>query len=153
MTKKRINSRSKGIRGEQLAIQLLQPIIDQVYRAYNVDIPVLQRNTIQADSGGFDVVGLDWLALEVKNTEDIHVVAFWNQATRQAKPHQEPIVLYKQKFRSFVAIMRASFPAGLRFIHGYATVDIDTFLVWFRARLTFELERALKREGLFKEDQ
>lgn len=153
MTKSRrkgINSRAKGQRGEREAIGILQPIVNQVYSLYNVDIPVLQRNTLQSDQGGYDVVGLAWLALEVKAQENVSIVRYWNQALAQAAPHQEPIVLFKQKFREFTAIMRVSLPCGSRFIHAFALVDIDTFKLWFRARLAFELERDLRERGLLE---
>ena len=78
-------ARSKGQRGEREIVALLQAVVNEVYTAYNrkvistteselvqyrtLEVPLLQRNTIQSDRGGYDIVGLDWLAPEVKVPE------------------------------------------------------------------------------------
>jgi hypothetical protein len=56
----------------------------------------LTRNLTQTREGGYDVVGLDWLALEVKRHENLQVSQWWKQTLRQARPDQVPMLMYRQ---------------------------------------------------------
>ena len=95
--KKRINSKDKGGRGEREIIALLQPIVDRVYRVAGKLPPKLQRNSMQANGlGGCDVVGLDWLALEVKRCETLLLDQWWQQTISQAKQGAMPVLCYRQ---------------------------------------------------------
>ena len=89
-------SRDKGQRAERAAIKLLQPVVNKVYAKYGRDAPVLQRNQLQSHMGGEDMVGLLWLALEVKHQEALNVEAWWAQCVKQCKGIREPVLLYKQ---------------------------------------------------------
>lgn len=82
---KPINSRSKGKTGEREAITVLQEIIAPVYAYVDKEPPVLRRNLSQARAGGFDVVGLDGYAIEVKRASRRAAVdTWWLQTLRQA---------------------------------------------------------------------
>src|SRR5438045_4158293 len=72
-------SRNKGKRAERQVIDLLQPIVDHCYKEAGLKPLLLQRNTVQSDQGGFDIIGLEWLALEVKHQEILNVDAWWQQ--------------------------------------------------------------------------
>ena len=102
--KPKINSRSKGIRGERLVIDWLQPIVDATVAKLGATPVLLQRNTIQSDVGGVDIVGLDWLAPEVKNCAKdtpAMVEGWWAQAKGQAADGQVPVLFYKTGRRPF----------------------------------------------------
>ncbi len=95
-------SRDKGKRGEREAIQILQPAVDAAYDdleacgvATSKDRPLLQRNTVQSDRGGYDVIGLPWLALEVKNAATLQVPAWWKQTLKQTPPDGLPLLMWK----------------------------------------------------------
>lgn len=77
-------SRNKGQRGEREVIKLLQPTVSRVYVEAGFPMPELTRNLSQSREGGFDISGLDWLALEVKYQETENVKGWWEQACRQA---------------------------------------------------------------------
>lgn len=77
-------SRNKGQRGEREVIQLLQPIVDKLYLEAHMDGPKLRRNLMQSQDGGFDVAGLEWLALEVKFQEIENTTGWWKQTCKQA---------------------------------------------------------------------
>lgn len=95
-------ARNKGARGEREVIDLLQPIVDNAYRAVGKEPPRLQRtSSTQADGGGCDVCGLDWLALEVKRCETLQLDAWWRQCLAQAKPGQLPVLVYRQNSRQW----------------------------------------------------
>lgn len=93
-------ARDKGARGEREVIDLLQPIVDTAYREAGLEPPQLKRtSSMQADGGGCDVHGLDWLALEVKRCETLQLDAWWRQCLQQAKPGQMPVLVYRQNKR------------------------------------------------------
>ena len=89
-------SRDKGKRGEREVIHILQPIINKVCDYNNIERIILQRNTLQSDRGGYDIVGLDDFAIEVKRVEKLYVKRWWEQAQRQAKGSQIPVLFYRQ---------------------------------------------------------
>lgn len=135
-------SRNKGKRAERGVIEVLQPVVNDVFASYGVDPPVLKRNTLQSDEGGEDLSGLDWLALEVKHHETLNVRAWWAQTLEQAGQTKEPVLFYKRnnvkwsvKYRARVAL------AGQETITQDPVVDLEDFLVYFRRRLAVYLER------------
>lgn len=143
----RINSRNKGRMGEREVINLLQPVVTEVYEAHDM-IPVrLQRNLLQADKGGDDVHGLDWLSIEVKRSEKGTVDSFWNQCVKQANARNAcPVLLYRRNGMPWQAVLN-----GALFAPGYwglwkaqrvarVTVSMADFLHWFRMALSFTLD-------------
>lgn len=91
-----INVRQKGQRAEREAIKLLQPVIDTVYAEVGQEPPMLERNQQQTNKGGYDIIGLPWLALEIKHQKVLKIEAWWEQTLRQAKGKQMPVLMYKQ---------------------------------------------------------
>lgn len=145
-----INVRSKGQRAERQVIGVLQPVVNEVYMSLGCPIeqvPRLQRNTLQSDIGGFDIVGLDWIALEVKHQEKLECSKWWQQTVRQAKNGQEPILMYKQnnvRFRVMlhgqIAIHRSHAETGRRKkVRTVVDIPLDVFLLYFRERVYSEL--------------
>lgn len=176
----KINSRAKGQRGERQVIELLQPIIDNVYAQTNdylkavnggglgnagmaLNAPKLQRNTLQSDSGGFDIVGLDWLALEVKNVETSEpsmVDKWWVQAVTQAKKakvgkdsvasekrgnEKRAVLFYKRnrtrwrvRMKGYLSVS-SSPEADVKRVVIIADISCEEFLKWFEMRLLEEM--------------
>lgn len=70
-----VNAKQKGANGEREVASLLQPVVDRAYMETlgitQREVPKLQRNLLQTREGGYDLVGLDWLALEVKRVEAV----------------------------------------------------------------------------------
>ena len=101
-------SRSKGSRGEREIIAMMQPVIDTAYLQAGKEPPRLKRtSSTQADGGGCDVCGLDWLALEVKRCEVLQLNGWWQQCVQQARPGQVPVLCYRQNskpwlFRTYI---------------------------------------------------
>lgn len=77
-------SRDKGQRGEREVIKVLQPTVSKVYIEAGLPAPELARNLSQTRDGGFDIKGLEWMALEVKYQESENIKAWWEQTCRQA---------------------------------------------------------------------
>ena len=77
-------ARMKGQRGELEVVKLLQPTVTSCYMMKGLEVPQLARNLSQTRDGGFDIAGLEWMALEVKRQETLNVKAWWEQTCRQA---------------------------------------------------------------------
>lgn len=139
-------SRNKGARGERQVIQLLQPIVDNVWKQFPDlgDAPKLQRNSLQSDSGGFDIVGLTWLGLEVKFQENLSLGPWWKQTVDQCGENQLPVLFYKKSRTQWKVMMRlySDIGDGSKFF-SKAIIDLESFLIFFEHRLQFELQRRL----------
>lgn len=140
-----LTSRNKGKRGEREIVHLLQPVLDEVYEKNNRDKVVLQRNTLQSDRGGYDIVGLDWLAIEVKHQEANNVNTWWQQTVAQAKGQQMPVLFYRRnhapwRVRTTGVLFHDSCVSA--FCCACVDISVDDFLVYFRARLEAEVRAA-----------
>lgn len=139
-------AQSKGARGEREVVLLLQPIVDKVFSSHGVApelIPRLQRNTLQSHLGGCDLTGLDWLALEVKRCETLNLNSWISQCIGQSKPHQEPVLIYKQNHGKWKVQMFGllPIPGGSQNIRAWVEVSVESFLVYFEYRLVQELNK------------
>ncbi len=128
----------KGKRGEREVIQLLQPILEEVYQQVGRDdeVPKLKRNLMQSAEGGFDIIGLEWLALEVKFHETPQVSTWWEQCKRQATCGQEPVLIHRKsrapwRVRMFGVL---PLPDGTK-VRCPVDISVDSFLVYVRHRL------------------
>jgi hypothetical protein len=131
-------SLNKGKRGEREVVKLLQAVVDKVHneKSSGLDCPRLQRNTLQSDKGGFDIVGLDWLAVEVKYHETLAVKQWWQQTVKQAKPGQQPVLFYRKSRSPWHVVTLVQLPGSGRMVKG--TVDLDCFLQDIEEQLLFK---------------
>ena len=134
-------SRNKGKRAEREIVDLLQPVVIDIYEQFNLEPPQLKRNTLQSDGGGSDIAGLPWLAIEVKHCESMTIKQWWKQACDQALPGQEPVLFYRRnkmawKVRMYGMLGRPGCCYTVPVI-----VDVEHFMAWFRVRLTEELSK------------
>lgn len=134
-----INIRAKGQRAERKVIELLQPVVNEVYTGLGITPLNLERNLMQSHKGGYDVVGIDWLAIEVKHQETLALDNWWAQTLRQAKEGQTPVLFYKTNGRKFTVRIIGYLNAGATKIKTPVDIPIDTFLIYFRHRLLSEL--------------
>lgn len=143
-------SQQKGKRAERAAIQLLQPVVDTCYARRALKPPTLARNSMQSRFGGHDIVGLEWLALEIKHQETLQLKAWWDQTVAQAIKHKqsigktynrpiEPVLMYKANNVRWQVRMRGYLPAGPKRIKTPVDISIDAFLIWLEHRLAHEL--------------
>jgi hypothetical protein len=135
-------SRNKGKRAEREVIELLQPIVSEQYFKLVKVSPKLQRNTLQSDSGGCDISGLEWLALEVKHCETFNLKDWWAQTVRQSEGHcdpKEPVLFYRRNKVDWRVRMRGSCGRSGATVNALVDISIEAFLMYFRKRLAFEL--------------
>lgn len=125
-----VNARSKGQRGEREAIKVLQPIVDSVL---GEGVAELERNLDQWRSGGFDIHGLEWMALEVKRQESKNLDSWWRQTVKQAGEDRVPVLMWRQNNNPWRFRVRTNVVTGGWSI-GPLDVDMERgpFEVWFR---------------------
>lgn len=130
-------SRNKGQRGEREAAALLMKWAAEVVgmlREYGYEVPDVElvRNLNQArvgSDGSYDLVGLDWLALEVKRQEALNVNAWWDQTVRQCGEGQVPLLMYRQNNQRWRFMTKLDVVAGVTVV---VTMDMDNAYVWWR---------------------
>jgi hypothetical protein len=133
-------AQSKGARGERLVVQLLQPVIDEVCLECGSEPFRLLRNSLQSREGGYDLIGLDWLALEVKSCETLNLNAWTAQCIAQAKPGQVPVLFYKQNNRGWKVMMHGLLvPGGSTNLKVWCQIDLESFLAYFKLKLKHEV--------------
>lgn len=148
-------SRNKGQRGEREGAALLMlwsnEVLAHLREAYvkedsldcYEDI-VFNRNLAQTREGGYDLVGLDWLAVEVKRHETLNVTGWWKQTVEQAKPDQIPFLMYRQnrtewKFRVRINARPYQFEHVIAKPIDVVSLDVDMNITnaakWFKSEL------------------
>lgn len=152
-------SRKKGARGERDVIQMLEPVLERVYKQLLHDnpelplgvVPRLQRNALQADGGGSDIAGLEWLALEVKNQETPQLPRWWKQCVEQARPEQTPVLFYKKNNTPWRVRMQVRITVQDYLPVWAPVVDMDapSWLAYFSLRAMDEVGRRawLRQKG------
>lgn len=139
----------KGKRAEREVVRLLQPVVTKVCQELGyleAEIPMLERNLMQSHKGGHDIVGLEWLALEVKHHETLNVSAWWKQTVEQANRVSnqsrniiEPVLFYKQNRVKWRVRMIGFLPVGDLKIKSVVEISLEAFLVYFEYRVRQEM--------------
>ena len=139
-----VNVRSKGQRGEREAAAVLNGWSDEVTGYLGLPSLVLSRNLDQTRLGGYDLTGIDWLALEVKRQENLSLPAWWRQAVKQAKGDQVPMLMYRQSRQPWRFLVRLkTYHVGPTLVqHGTvdAFLDMPHAKVWFQTELFTRLQ-------------
>jgi hypothetical protein len=89
-----VNSRVKGAGGERELAKILGD---------RLGVP-FERNLSQCRAGGFDLIGLDQLAIEVKRCEKLSIPQWWEQTQRQATG-KVPVLAYRQSRKPWAIIV------------------------------------------------
>lgn len=131
---------SKGKRGEREVVKLLQPIVDKVFGDRGLDIPKMFRNQNQSALGGYDIDGIDWLALEVKRQEQLNINSWWKQAVSQAGVDQVPVLIYKQNHKKWKIQMFGYLDVGELRVKTKVEITLEAFLVYFETKMVQVLE-------------
>lgn len=95
---------NKGKRGEREIKDAFVEVMEETERLLErpgVSAEV-KRNTTQSDRGGFDIVGIPLLAIEVKRQEALALNTWWKQCFAQAgKLKLRPVLVYRQNRKSW----------------------------------------------------
>lgn len=152
-----VNSRSKGQRGEREVAAMLNGIAAAVAARLSCPAPVMSRNLVQTQNGGHDLVGIDWIAVEVKFYKETQQLdQWWAQAVRQGeRVNAEPVLIWKNNGRKWRVRMygRLTIEPGRR-LKTPVDISYEAFALWFEKRLEVELRKEhgdafAGAEGLF----
>lgn len=153
-------SKAKGSRGEREILDLLQTVVNEEYGRVKRTPPELSRGP-----HGKDIVGLPWLAPEVKRHEPpkvagsnnrlgeltpAQVAAFWEQCKRQAVVPEnapvtgyarEPVLFYRMNNRPWNVRMFGYLGINGRSERVRCPVDttLEAFVAWFRLRIRADI--------------
>ncbi len=76
--------RNKGRRAEQTVVNML--------KAEGFD--AAKRNLMQTGNGGYDITGLEPLAIEIKDHKKLNLSQWWQQTTQNAVGDLIPVLIY-----------------------------------------------------------
>ncbi len=132
-------SKNKGANGERELRDLLVAWAHPVTTHLGVDSIDLQRTAAsQSRTGGYDLAGLDWLAIEVKRVETKAVKQWWRQTLSQTGEGQLPFLAWRQNrqpwsFRTLVKCYGGAYNLT-------ADLDVEGAKLWFQSELYRRLE-------------
>ena len=130
-------SRNKGARGEREVIALLQPIVDRVCTDCGHPRFVLRRNADQRYAAKqYDVIGLPWIALEVKRVENLSGRgSWWKQVLEATLEFQTPVLAYRKNHAPWTFRLRVPVRCGLKHLVLTTEMAEREFLFWFEHML------------------
>lgn len=139
-----INIRAKGQTGEREAAVLIGEWAKPVTEAVGCNPVAMTRNLAQSREGGYDLVGLDWLALEVKRHETLQLTQWWAQTLRQTGQGQVPFLMYRKnrapwRFRAVVTTAHYGPVASAACPSLTVDMDAEAARLWFQTELWVRL--------------
>lgn len=133
-------AKNKGANAEREVAKILQPIIDEVYESVGLESPIMKRNLEQTRGGGYDLVGIKWMALEVKRQESLNIEAWWRQTVKQTLPGQVPVLMYRQNNKKWKVVMKGAIRSSkTSAVAMRVEISLIDFLKWFRAKALNEV--------------
>lgn len=142
-------ARNKGASAEREAAALLREWVAPVYEQMLVDLPTIERNLNQSRNGGMDLLGLEWLAPEVKRHETPQLPAWWRQTLNQTRPGQVPLLIWRQNRSPWKFRTRATIWVGPTKHDAVIDLDAHEAQRWLVAQVTVRLLGA--KRGLLNE--
>lgn len=112
------SSRTKGAAGEREFIKLLKKAVPGVE---------IKRNLQQSAEGGYDIIGLEMFAIEVKRQESLSVAAWWSQAVSQATVGQVPVLAFRQSRKPWRVLTSGWLNAGKAIAYCRVEISLDDF--------------------------
>ena len=93
----------------------------------------LSRNLDQTRDGGYDLIGIPGIALEVKRCEKLAINQWWQQALRQAEnAGKTPVLAYRQSRKPWQFVVPLSWITGLS-TDETATISLEAFCYLVKA--------------------
>lgn len=135
------SSRNKGITGEREIINILQPIVDNIYEtlAPNLNKPLLERNQNQTNKGGYDIIGLDWLGIEIKRQETLQLDSWWKQTVCACKKNELPVLIFRQSRKDWKVITIVDICVHSQIVETQVQISLADFLNLFTIKTRQQL--------------
>ena len=131
---------AKGRRGEQEIQALIQEVADAAYRERGLPAPEISRG-----KHGRDLIGLPWLAPEVKRHEAAGAASiddWWDQARRQARGGQVPVLIWRQNRRPWHVVLpvAVTIPGTAQRVVTRGDITLDAFRAWLHLAILYSLD-------------
>lgn len=128
-------ARGKGASGEREVKIILRSILQPVYLYHNQPLPDIERNLEQSRGGGYDLKGLEWLAIEVKRQERSNLKVWWTQTLKQTGEGQIPLLLHRAnnqpwRARTILPVVIACSQKELRLTVDMERSEWEQWLQW-----------------------
>lgn len=94
-----MNARNKGASGEREAAKWLQ-------EKFDLETTPL-RNLEQVRSGGYDLIGFEPFAMEIKRCEKLQLSNWWLQVVNSTPKNMVPIVMFRQNRKPWEFLLSA----------------------------------------------
>lgn len=135
-------SRQKGARGEREVIGILQPIVDEVCKETGNPTFVIRRNADQRFAAKqYDLIGIPWLAIEIKRVENLSGIgSWWKQTLAATLDGQIPVLIYRPNRKPWKVRMRVPVLASRMSVTMTVDTDMESFKLWFRWMLHQKLD-------------
>lgn len=133
--------RQKGHNGEREVVRWLTELAAPVCHTVGSPVPLFERNINQSRDGGYDVKGLEWLAVEVKRVETEFQPKWWLQVIKSKEDRQLACLLFRRNRMRWRAMVQIPTEIGGRLITFDATLDQVQFEAWFRWQLFSRLSQ------------
>ncbi len=120
-------SRQKGQRGEREVCKLLADKLGGEYK----------RNLMQTQDGGYDVLGLDGYAIEVKFQEKLQIEKWWEQTVQQSSVERLPVLFFRRSREPWRVVVphdyfysrnNMSLPSEQRSTLYYSIIPVEIFM-------------------------
>ena len=138
-------TRGKGASGEREVKIILRSILAPVYLHHKRPLPELERNLEQSRGGGYDIKGLEWLAIEVKRQERSNLNSWWQQTLHQTGTNQIPLLLHRANNQPWRA--RLVVPVGITGTTDTIGLTVDMERSSFDSWLAWECHQRLQRDA------
>lgn len=133
-----INKQVKGKTGEREIKDAFIELMRKVEARVGMEgvSESVKRNTLQADRGGDDIVGIPLLSIEVKRQENLAINTWWQQCLANAKKQRaQPVLIYRQNRKAWrvVTFTVLQQPKQLSMSWVRAELTFDDFMSWYEA--------------------
>ena len=135
-------SKSKGYRGETEVKSILERLMAIVFQ--EMGLPMAALPELSRSPNGRDLVGLPWIAVEVKRHERDNpfvVNEWWTQCKNQAEGKREPVLFYRMNNRPWNIRMFGYLDAGSGRVRCPVDIGLEAFSAWFCARYKANLQK------------
>ena len=119
-------SRQKGQRGEREICKILAEKLGGEFK----------RNLMQTAEGGYDVLGLDGWAIEVKFQETLSIEKWWKQTVEQSSHTKKPVLFFRKSRTDWRVVVQHDLEYSMKNISGdmsvsnlyYSVIPMEEFI-------------------------